>query len=695
MKKNGKFQRNLIIMLVLTVAAMVIIISLLNYNRSQSALKSHQETTELLVERNLLDVIEGSEVAYSIVEDSLAKTMEEYSNVLLSEYGTNSDVTTWDLESYKEAFGGFDVYLINNQFVLERSTVKAEEGLNFNDIGLGTFMENIMDRGTFSSYPLEVSNATKQLTKFSYTPTPDKKYIIELSATAKRFEESLKSMDLALLTDNLKKGNDYIDDIGIFTLKSDRTPEFALNKKNEAGEMELFPEELLENAKQAIDQNKIIEIHKNGKLLKFIPKLSESTDEAAFKSSRLMLITYDETYFDKALDSNRTTAIIMVIVSILVAGIFSLLIGRKVSTPIKEFSQLISETAQLNFTTTEHLERLQKRKDDFGVLADQYDTMLHSVRSAFRTVIDSSDRLTGMSQEFTTSSEETKIAASQIAESIQEMATETEQQNKKVHQSIDDIKLITAEVERMGSHMKRVSELVRQTVNISTDGTSKVKETEQNMKLIHNYTRESKETVIQLQNKSLQIESFSSFITSIAEQTNLLALNAAIESARAGEAGKGFAVVANEVRKLAEESSKAAHQIHQLINEIKTDISLTMDSMMNGFEVVQNGSSLVNDTGSAFDDILTAVHTVSEQTAETAEISEKVESIMHTLSISINEISELYGRLANHAEGIAASTEEQTASVEEVAYASKQLHAIADTLKQEINKFHVDRAELE
>src|SRR5699024_4411090 len=185
---------------------------------------------------------------------------------------------------------------------------------------------------------------------------------------------------------------------------------------------------------------------------------------------------------------------------------------------------------------------------------------------------------------------------------------------------------------------------------------------------------QSNTIINQLNDKSTQIETISSFITSIAEQTNLLALNAAIESARAGESGKGFAVVADEVRKLAVESSKAANQINELIVEIKNEISNAMESMNKGYNAVQEGNRLTDEAGNAFTHILNAVEEVSSQFQETSTISAQVEAITSNLTEEIDGISKIYHNLNLNAEDVAASAEEQTAVVEDMSLRLNSSH---------------------
>lgn len=693
MKKLSGFQLKLIIMLGISISLLVIAVVSTNYIRTHSNLQSEKENMENLVENNILSVLEGSDVAYNIIETSLSEKMESYTNILLEEYKRNPNIDTWDLDKYKQQFDGFDIFILNKDLIISHSTRVSDLGLDFKELGMKDLLEGRIENGKFITDRIEISHATKQVNKFSYMATPDKQYLIELGATADQFQDLLATMDLSKVTENLTAQHPFVKDIIIYTVSGDGQPENAINKKDKDGNALTIEKKYSALGKDIITKNKSVEIKGEGKekglRYKFIPNNVQSNDEDAVKQARLILIKYDEDYFNASLRKNTVDAVAIVLISIILSILLSIFIGRKVSEPMKEFGEAIDRTSKLDFTNNEHLNKLKMRDDDFGQLAKKYEVMLESVRAAFEKVVYSSEQLAAMSEQFTASSNETKQAAAQISNAILDVSRETDNQTAIVREAIGHVGMITKEVKRVAGNIQQVNELVTNTLEISNNGAKTIKQSENNMDQINQYTTHSKNIVVDLHGKSTQIENFSSFITSIADQTNLLALNAAIESARAGEAGKGFAVVADEVRKLAEESSKAANQISQLILEIKNDISKAMDSMNSGYNAVQEGNNLTENAGRAFQNILDAVYSVSNQSNETSEISKQVEGVTTELSQSIEQILALYEKLTANAEEVAAATEEQTAVVDEMTSGAANLSVIAEDLRAEINKFEV------
>ena len=334
---------------------------------------------------------------------------------------------------------------------------------------------------------------------------------------------------------------------------------------------------------------------------------------------------------------------------------------------------------------------MEKRRDEFGDLARALNRMQGNFIGTIKN-------LGGIAENIAASSEELNANAEQTANSSGEVATSTAKIMQATEKSLRSITDTGQLIETTAGNLRKVADTANavaltagKAARTSHDGRDSVEIAVASIDAVGNGTAKITQAVSELKDSSHKISEIVEMITTIASQTNLLALNAAIEAARAGEHGRGFAVVAEEVRKLAEESGKAAHEIDELIAKNTESIQHTVSLMDAQKNLVGQGVERVNSSGQAFLEIASLVDSLSGQVQDiSVSVHKMAEDSEHIVSAT-RDISSGANTILGEVTTVSAAAEEQAASTQEIASSSQMLAKMAEDLTTLAAKFKYQR----
>lgn len=329
-------------------------------------------------------------------------------------------------------------------------------------------------------------------------------------------------------------------------------------------------------------------------------------------------------------------------------------------------------------------------KDEIGKLTASINGMSDGLKTLVQKIALTSQQVAAASEQLTATSTESGNVSEQITQAIQLVAEGAENQLLSTNSATEIADEVNRSMSEIKENVRAVSISSLETVNTATNGNVAIEKTIDQINLIADKNEITSMQIEKLDNKSSEIEQIVSLITTVSKQTNLLALNAAIEAARAGEHGKGFAVVADEVRKLAEQSGKAAGKINQLVRGIQTDIQESVDSIEEGRFAVKEGIAFVANAGEIFANIKNSVTNVTKQINHITTIVNKVSLGTEHMNKEIIETTKIAKESTGYTQTVAASAEEQLSSMQEIIFSANSLSEMADELHNTVSNFKID-----
>lgn len=315
-----------------------------------------------------------------------------------------------------------------------------------------------------------------------------------------------------------------------------------------------------------------------------------------------------------------------------------------------------------------------------NIMTENLRNLVSQIRSASGHVSESAHTLSSTTIEVNATTEEIARALEQISHGAEIQAEMSGKGSTLIHE-------LAVSVELVAKRAKESAQSARDTTATAQQGTDLAKQTMDLMKEFLDTVEYTGQQFAELNGKLQQVGKIADLIVEIARQTNMLALNASIEAVRAGEYGKGFTVVAEEVRKLAEGTSRSASEIIDLVTLIKEDSVKVRDTFASSSRQVNEGKKKINNTAAVFQSIVQTVMETERKANSIADLSSMQSDGAQKMVKAIDEIAKVAEDNAAATEQVSAATEEQSAAMQEMAAASREMAALAAELLKAAEQF--------
>lgn len=370
--------------------------------------------------------------------------------------------------------------------------------------------------------------------------------------------------------------------------------------------------------------------------------------------NQILVITADEDEVMSVFDSMIRKVLSTAVSSLVFCLIIGYIISKIICKPIKDITEIINTTAELDFRHNPVSERLCKKKDETGFMARSVRSMRRNLRDMVYNIEETSGKINtnvGELQKVTNLVNnictDNSATTQELAAGMQETAATTET----ISANMNEIQTGATDIAGLATEGNKISEEImeraRNLKETTVTASEKTKDMYETVKVKADQAIEGSKAVD-------KINELTNTIMAISSQTGLLALNASIEAARAGEAGRGFAVVATEIGNLANQTSQAIADINNIVGEVN--------------HAVDNMSGCLSETTDFLEKTVLTEYKefekVSEQYSDDADV---FKTSMTNVNQSISKLAESIELIVDALDGINSTIGEFTCGVTDIA----------------------------
>lgn len=399
-----------------------------------------------------------------------------------------------------------------------------------------------------------------------------------------------------------------------------------------------------------------------------------------------LAVSSNKTLILKGLKSMQDRLFWVSFAFLVIGTILSILFSNSIKRPLKALESYAISLSNLNLGI--HVdEKLLIRKDELGVLSKAFKEIVDALKTIVSGINTSSQRVAEYSGQLNQSIHNTTTTSCEIARAIDEIAQganiqaiETEKGVLMLRKLDEIINTTLLDVRNLNSEADTMSTLKTDGFELINDLVEKNNSVGDSSQIIFSQIKETNHFTDEIQNAS-------DMIKQIADQTNLLALNAAIEAARAGESGRGFSVVADEIRKLAEQSTRFAGEIAATIDALRNRTSSSLEAAKDVGIAIEDQTNSVEATRNKFEGIAKSIEMIQNIISTLNDSNQLTETNKNELMETFEQFSAISEENAASTQETSAAIEEQTAAMEELTASSEALFEMSTNLKMLINKF--------